>query len=142
MIDVSIEFLLTALQWTMLAAWRALPLFVIVLVIDLLFQRRIAPRFHCLLWMLVIARMVCPVSFGTGFSLHRPIDNLMVSVGLADPPVSQMPSHGGQTFGAQLRRVRIPAPWLVYSVTKTSRFGTSTATSSCRRCWTPPSATD
>ena len=46
----------------LLAAWHAVPLLGAVLLIDLLFRRRITARLQCLLWMLVLARLVLPFS--------------------------------------------------------------------------------
>lgn len=52
----------------LLAAWRAVPLLGAVLLIDLLFRRRITARLQCLLWMLVLARLVLPFSISSPLS--------------------------------------------------------------------------
>ena len=81
MIDVPIEELLVSgLAWVCIAAWRALPLLCIVLVFDLLLRRRIAARFHCLLWMIVAARMLCPFSVESSLSLHRTLQGSLQPV--------------------------------------------------------------
>ncbi|MFT5323757.1 MAG: beta-lactamase regulating signal transducer with metallopeptidase domain [Planctomycetaceae bacterium] len=85
MIDVPIEELLfSALAWVCFAAWRALPLLCLVLVFDLLFKRRIAARFHCLLWMIVAARMLCPFSVESSFSLHGNLLTTLEAVGFSN----------------------------------------------------------
>ncbi len=63
------DLLLGSIEWVLQGTWRALPLVGIVLVIDLLFRRRIAARFHCLLWMVVAARMMFPVCVESSFSM-------------------------------------------------------------------------
>ena len=67
------ELLSVGMYWVLLGAWRALPLIGIVLVIDLLLRRRIAARFHCLLWSLVMVRMLVPVSVPSSLSMHGPV---------------------------------------------------------------------
>ncbi|MGZ0166768.1 MAG: M56 family metallopeptidase [Planctomycetales bacterium] len=85
MIDVPIEELLfSALAWVCFAAWRALPLLCLVLVFDLLFKRRIAARFQCLLWMIVAARMLCPFSVESSFSLHGNLLTTLEAVGFSN----------------------------------------------------------
>ncbi|NND98159.1 MAG: hypothetical protein HKN47_12600 [Pirellulaceae bacterium] len=97
MIETSIEWICSGFSWTVLAAWRALPILLVVLVIDLVLSRRIAPRFHCLLWMLVIARLMCPISVESNWSLQQSTDRVIASTGLlandtemahSDPTVS------------------------------------------------------
>ena len=84
MIDVPIEELLfNALAWVCLAAWRALPLLCLVLVFDLLFKRRIAARFHFLLWMIVAARMLCPFSVESSYSIHGNLVTTLEAVGFS-----------------------------------------------------------
>ena len=85
MLDVPLEdVLFTAFSWVFLAAWRALPLLCIVLLADLLLRRRIAARFHCLLWMIVAARLLCPFSVESSLSLHRNLMNALESAGFSN----------------------------------------------------------
>jgi len=85
MIDVPIEELLfSALAWVCIAAWRALPLLCIVLAFDLLLRRQIAARFHCLLWMVVAARLLCPFSVESSFSLHGNLQTALEAVGFSN----------------------------------------------------------
>ena len=86
------EYVATGLTWVLFGAWRALPLVVIALGIDLLTKRKLAARFHCLLWTLVIVRMACPVSSPSAFSLHGHLDRLAeyAMTGPAEPPASDL----------------------------------------------------
>lgn len=82
MIDVPIEELLfSALAWVCIAAWRALPLLCLVLVFDLLLRRRIAARFHCLLWLIVALRMLAPFSVESSWSIHGNLFTALEAVG-------------------------------------------------------------
>jgi hypothetical protein len=70
------DLVATGLLSVVIAAWRALPLLAIVLAVDLILRRRIAARFHCLLWTLVMVRMLCPVSVPSSLSMQGPMDQL------------------------------------------------------------------
>ena len=65
-----------ALYPVCIAAWRALPLFGFALVFQLLTRRRIAARYHCLLWMLVVARLMVPYSVPFGMSIQPHVDGI------------------------------------------------------------------
>lgn len=67
------EYILTGLRWVVIGAWRALPLTAIVLLVDLVSRKRISARFHCVLWVIVIVRMSCPVSAPSSFSIQGPM---------------------------------------------------------------------
>lgn len=96
MIDVPIEELLfSALGWVCIAAWRALPLLCLVLVFDLLFKRRIAARFHCLLWMIVALRMLAPFSVESSLSLHGNLFTALEAVGFKNE------SHAPNPYNAE-----------------------------------------
>jgi beta-lactamase regulating signal transducer with metallopeptidase domain len=85
MIDVPIEELLfSALAWVCIAAWRALPLLCLVLVFDLLLRRRIAARFHCLLWLIVALRMLAPVSVESSWSIHGNLLTALEAIGFSN----------------------------------------------------------
>ena len=62
MIENITQFVGIGLVGTVLAAWRAVPIVGVILLIDLLFRRRIKARFRCGLWLLVVARLVLPIS--------------------------------------------------------------------------------
>ena len=70
MIETCIELLAYAMYYTVYGAWRALPLLAVVLLVDLTLRRRIAARFHCVLWALVMIRMLCPVSAPSALSIQ------------------------------------------------------------------------
>lgn len=76
MIDQSIEILWNIAFWTWVAAWRAVPLMVIVLIVEGVVRRRMAPKFYCLLWMIVLLRLVLPVSATSSLSLHNATQTL------------------------------------------------------------------
>jgi beta-lactamase regulating signal transducer with metallopeptidase domain len=59
-----------------LAAWRSLPLFCVALIFQLLTRRRIAARYHCFLWMMVVVRLMVPYSVPLGLSIQPHIDRL------------------------------------------------------------------
>ena len=65
-----------ALYPVCIAAWRALPLTGFALVFQLLTRRRIAARYHCLLWMLVVVRMMVPYSVPFGMSIQPHVDRI------------------------------------------------------------------
>ena len=74
MMESIADSLLFVCSYLLLAAWRAVPLFVLVLAADWLFARRIAARFHCVLWMLVLARFLCPLSVPSDWSIQGRFD--------------------------------------------------------------------
>jgi beta-lactamase regulating signal transducer with metallopeptidase domain len=59
----------------LLAAWRALPLLLVAMAAGLLLRKRLAPKYHAILWSLVVIRMLMPVSIGSPWSIHGAIDN-------------------------------------------------------------------
>ena len=65
-----------ALYPVCIAAWRSLPLFGFALVFQLLTRRRIAARYHCLLWMLVVVRLMVPYSVPFELSIQPHVDRL------------------------------------------------------------------
>ena len=76
MIDWILEPLAYGLMYVVISAWRAIPLIVVVLLIDLTLRRQIAARFHCLLWSLVIVRLLCPVSVPSALSVQGHFDQI------------------------------------------------------------------
>ncbi len=65
--------------WVLLGVWRSLPIIAVVLTLDALLRRRVAPRIHCLLWALVIARLIVPFSVPSSLSLQGPLDRFAES---------------------------------------------------------------
>src|SRR5688572_2981295 len=60
----------------LIAAWRALPLLAIALLADFALRRRLAGKYHVLLWALVVARLLLPFSAPTVVSWQGPMDGL------------------------------------------------------------------
>jgi len=58
-------------MFTLIAAFMAAPLALIMLLVDLTVGKRMAPRFRCLLWMLVVVRLVMPVAPESSLSVHN-----------------------------------------------------------------------
>lgn len=87
MIPDLLELGADGLYLLLVAAWRALPLLLIVSLLDLGLRRRLAPRYHAFLWSLVVIRLVLPVSLPSPWSLHGPLDQLVGS--LLEVPASQ-----------------------------------------------------
>lgn len=57
-----------------LAAWRALPLVLLVIGLKLALRQRLAPSVHALLWTIVLVRFLLPIAPGTPVSLHALTD--------------------------------------------------------------------
>jgi len=74
MIDLIFEPLCYGLMYVVIGAWRAIPLMIVVLLIEVTLRRKIAARFHCLLLSLVIVRLLCPVSVPSALSVQGHFD--------------------------------------------------------------------
>jgi len=68
----------------LIAAWRALPLFVVAWGVTWAFRRRISPKVNALLWSVVVARFLLPLSLENGWSLHG-LTDAAVEAALAQP---------------------------------------------------------
>lgn len=77
--DRFVELGATWLSLMLLAAWRALPILVLVIGIVLTLRRRLTPSLHAFLLTIVIIRLLIPISIGSQVSLHKPIDNWLAS---------------------------------------------------------------
>ena len=87
MVELMDGFVELATTWVfllLLATWRVLPILVLTAAIGLAFRRKLSPSLHALLWTLVVARLLLPISIGSPFSLHGPIDRWL-SLGLEEP---------------------------------------------------------
>ncbi|QGJ68988.1 Hypothetical protein PBC10988_6530 [Planctomycetales bacterium 10988] len=80
MIDDLIEVLIVPIYWTGIAAWRALPLFLVVSLLSYCLRKRLAPRVQVFLWMLVCLRFLLPVSLASPLSLHGFMDQWTASL--------------------------------------------------------------
>jgi beta-lactamase regulating signal transducer with metallopeptidase domain len=72
--DQFVELGVAWLSLMLLAAWRALPILVLVIGIVLTLRRRLTPSLHAFLLTIVIIRLLIPISIGSQVSLHKPID--------------------------------------------------------------------
>ncbi len=77
------EYLLVGFEWIWGGIFQVLPLLAIVLLFDLLLSRRIAARYHRLLWIIVAVRLMIPVSFESRFSMQPLWDSVTTSMGQA-----------------------------------------------------------
>ena len=80
MIETISQCIGIGLVCALFAAWRAIPLLGAVLLIDLLFRRRIKARLKCFLWMLVLARLMLPFSVSSPLSTTELADNAGMSI--------------------------------------------------------------
>lgn len=55
------------------AAWKSLPLLIIAIVVGIALRRRLPASLHFGLWMLVIVRLLLPISYETPWSLQKPM---------------------------------------------------------------------
>ncbi len=70
----TIEMALSGLFWTIIAVWRTLPLFVVVLLLTVLLRKRIPAQYQCWLWILVVARLLLPFSVGSPLAMSPNLD--------------------------------------------------------------------
>lgn len=76
----------------LLAAWRALPLFVVAWGVTWALGRKISPTVNALLWSVVIARFLLPFSLGNGWSLHGLTDAAVEAAWVQPRPLEDLPS--------------------------------------------------
>jgi beta-lactamase regulating signal transducer with metallopeptidase domain len=77
--DRFVEFAAAWLWLVLLAAWRALPILIIVAGIGLALRRKLSPALNALLLTLILVRLLLPISIVSPASLHKPIDDLLSS---------------------------------------------------------------
>ena len=80
MIDQAAELCAEWIYLAGLASWRALPVFLVVASLSLLLRRHVPARAVCLLWLLVIARFLMPVSVGSQVAMSNWIDRSVVAL--------------------------------------------------------------
>lgn len=108
MIDLMVELMLSAVVWLLLASWRALPLFLLVWIFNFATRNIVAPKYHCLLWGLVLMRLVMPFSVESSLSMHQKTESVLAALGFVNKssiPDAQQPyvqQAGKQSSGAQL----------------------------------------
>lgn len=85
MIEISVEELCaSAFAWVCIGGWRAFLLAGFVLAFDLVFNRRIPARVHCVLWILVALRMMLPFSVESSLSMHGGLQDELQAIGFAN----------------------------------------------------------
>ncbi len=89
------QFIGLGQQWLFfvgLAAWRALPLFVLAFSVTFVLRRKLSPAVHALLWTLVLIRLLMPISVGSPTSMHGRIDRWFSEVlGQSDESIGNEP---------------------------------------------------
>lgn len=112
MIDSLTVALAQGFELALVAAWRALPLFMIVLALDVILRRRIPARIQCWLWMLVMVRLLLPSSLTSPLSLAAPTDGVLAAF-FSEPAADQRP---GPSAGQRVvtfengQRALVPPP--------------------------------
>lgn len=87
-----------ALLPVFIAAWRSMPLFCVALIFQLLTRRRVAARYHCFLWMLVVVRLMVPYSVPFDSSTQPHIDRL-AEAWIFGAPSEEVTGHEPPEFG-------------------------------------------
>lgn len=80
MIDQLGEVVVDGLYWVCLAAWRTVPVFVVVMLLSIVLRKRVPPRFLCWLWLLVIVRLLVPVSIPSSMAISDVVDKSAMSL--------------------------------------------------------------
>ena len=79
LMDRFVEFVANWLWLVLLAAWRAMPILILVTGTVLVLRRKLSPSRHVMLLTIVVVRLLIPISIGSPLSLHQPIDNWLSS---------------------------------------------------------------
>jgi len=97
MIDGINEWIAFAIYWIGLAAWRTLPVFIVVLSLDWMLRKLIPAKYLCVLWMIVVARLLLPVSAGSPLAVTRHLDDAFAALFVSEesPPSEYT---GSETF--------------------------------------------
>lgn len=74
------EIVFNGLVWTCMAAWKAAPVCLVVFLLTSLFRNRLPARVHCLLWLVVIARLLLPVSIESPIAIDSGINRVMATL--------------------------------------------------------------
>ncbi len=84
MIDQFVELGVGVLELVLLASWRAIPVFVVVAGLSLLVRKRVPARYLCWLWLIVIARLLLPVSVESKVAMGSVVDERVQKLFAAD----------------------------------------------------------
>lgn len=74
MIEQMPELCLQLLYYVFLASWRVVPVFVVVAIATLVLRNRVPARYLCWLWLIVVARLLLPVSATSVMSISSVVD--------------------------------------------------------------------
>lgn len=74
MIDRFAELCCEMIYFALLASWRALPVFAVVAIVTLVIRNRVPARYLCWLWLIVIARLLLPVSAASVMAISSVAD--------------------------------------------------------------------
>ena len=80
MIDQMTELCYEVFYYVFLATWRSLPVFAVVAIATLVLRNRVPARYLCWLWLIVIARLLMPVS----------VTSMMAISAVADAPAQSL----------------------------------------------------
>lgn len=97
MIDQIFEPCAQWIYFAMLASWRALPVFAIVAFLSIVLRKRVPARYLCWLWLVVIARLLLPVSVESRVAISAVADKPMQTLISGEQEV-QSESSGFDTF--------------------------------------------
>ena len=97
MIEQIAELCLEVIYFAFLASWRALPVFAIVAVLAMVLRKRVPARYLCWLWLIVIARLLLPISVESTVAISAVADKPMQTLFSGEEDV-QPESRGFDTF--------------------------------------------
>lgn len=97
MIEQIAESCLEVIYFAFLASWRALPVFAIVAVLAMVLRKRVPARYLCWLWLIVIARLLLPISVESTVAISAVADKPMQTLFSGEEEV-QPESRGFDTF--------------------------------------------
>ena len=109
MIDLAVELLMSLVFWLLLASWRALPIFLLALALNFFTKGYIAPRYRCLLWMIVLARLMLPFSIESSVSMHVPTNQILASAGFVNTTAPEPISDAANP--TEMTPVQNPYAW-------------------------------
>ncbi len=97
MIDQIVERGAEVLYFVFLAGWRALPLFALVAVLSFVMRKRVPARYTCWLWLIVVARLLLPVSATSAVAIGSVADASVQALLSADENAAVVP-EGSRTL--------------------------------------------
>ncbi len=83
------EIIELGLYYTYIAAWRTVPVFLVVFLLTSLVRNKIPARIHCLLWLVVLARLLLPISTTSPVAMEAGINDLIGKLSVNRDSVSE-----------------------------------------------------